>query len=436
LRDELINLIKTWASIPNSIDEHTSLIASGLLDSAALFNLILWIEEKTGRSIDPTSVDVTAEWDSIASILQYIQNSTKVRQISSKAISAANSDYRIVRYNSEFKRAVAEFQTGLWGPDAGLNRRYLEWKYEQNPYANEGRIFLAFHRDLLVGMRGFYGSRWEAGVPSSPMTVLVADDLLIREDHRNRGLVNQIMQAAFEDLRDSGSRFVFNLSGSKLTVLNSLAMNWKSIGTLRPMIRRSVGFLSSLKERLSGEQSAFTRLDRLAHACAPPRTDAMARLIQRLGHDGRLRHVRDQAYLDWRFGNPFREYRFLYAGDTELEGYLVLKRSVNCYEPQRLSIVDFEAVNERVQSTLLKSAVAAGAFPELTVWTSTADNQTLKQLRAHKFEQPDSRPAAIIPTFLVRPINLELPETEWGLGGRRLLEQSNWDIRMLYSMSG
>ena len=435
MRNELTHLIKTWASVPDSIDEDTSLIASGLLDSVALVNLILWIEQKTGRSIDADSVNVAAEWDSIRSILQYIENSNELRQPARPIHSSPQSPYRVVRYNPRYKDAVAEFQTGLWSSNAKLNLRYFEWKYEQNPYAKAGRIYLAFHNECIVGMRGFYGSRWEAGIPARRIPVLVADDLLVREDHRNRGLVTQIMQAAFEDLRDCGVSFVFNLSGSKLTLLNSLAMGWKSIGPLRPMRRKSDGFLRALQHRLSPNESPFARLDRAAKADTKPRPDAMARLIQRMRHDGRLRHVRDHSYFEWRFRNPFREYRFLYAGDAELDGYLVLKRSIDCHEPSRgVSVVDLEAINGSTQATLLKTAVTTGAFRDLTIWTSTADDQTIERLRTLKFERSDSN--RVGPTFLVRPISLSLPETEWSFDGLQLLEHTNWDIRMLYSMSG
>lgn len=444
MRDELVGLIRTWSSVPLSLDDDTSLIASGLLDSLALFNLILWIEEKTGRSIEPTSVNLGAEWDSIPRILQYIQDSAMIPQ--SRATvpppAAASYDrqlpkheYRVVRYTPEHKHAVAEFQTGLWSRHPSRNLRYLEWKYEQNPYANEGRIYLAFHNDLLVGMRGFYGSRWEAGVPARQMPVLVADDLLAGEHHRNRGLVTQIMQAAFEDLRDSGARFVLNLSGGPLTVLNSLAMGWRSFARARPMNRRSVRFVPTRLQRLFGkERSPFTRFDRAGIGETQPRPDAMARLIQHISHDGRLRHVRDRSYFDWRFRNPFREYRFLYAGDEELDGYLVLKREKRV---QDVSIVDLEAINGRVRAGLLKAAVTAGAFRDLAIWTSTADAQLVEQLAALKFERPDAKPAALGQPFLIRMIDLDPPEAEWRLeDGRQLLEAGSWDIRMLYSMAG
>jgi acyl carrier protein/GNAT superfamily N-acetyltransferase len=445
LRDELIDLVKTWASVPPSLDDHTSLIASGLLDSLALFNLILWIEQKTGRSIDPTSVNAAAEWDTVGRILQYIQDSDAIGEARAPArpSGAARGDdrplqrgYRIVRYTPEHKQAVAAFQTGLWSPDPSLNLRYLEWKYEQNPYADRGRIYLAWDDDRLVGMRGFYGSQWEGGVPARQMPALVADDFLVGEHHRNRGLATRIMQAAFEDLRDSGLPFVLNLSGGTLTVLNSLAMGWKSIGTPRSMHKRSVGFLRRLQRVVSAGRPPFARFDRRGTGETRPRPDAMARLIQRIGHDGRLRQVRDQSYFDWRFRNPFREYRFLYAGGEELDGYLVLRGSVDSFESaQTVSIVDLEAINDHVRAALLRTAVTAGAFGDLAIWAT--DTQMVEHLVALKFEPSKPEPGSFGATLLVRMIDPDLPESEWrSADGRQLLEHRNWDIRLLYSMWG
>jgi hypothetical protein len=117
-----------------------------------------------------------------------------------------------------------------------------------------------------------------------------------------------------------------------------------------------------------------------------------------------------------------------------LDGYLVLKREKRA---QDVSIVDLEAINGRVRTGLLKAAVTAGAFRDLSIWTSTADAQMVEQLAALKFERPDSRPAALGQPFLIRMIDLDPPDAEWRLeDGRHLLEARNWDIRRLYSMEG
>jgi acyl carrier protein len=43
-----------------------------LLDSLALFNLVLWVEEKTGQPLDPTHVDFRNELNTVTSILDFV----------------------------------------------------------------------------------------------------------------------------------------------------------------------------------------------------------------------------------------------------------------------------------------------------------------------------------------------------------------------------
>ena len=85
----------------------------------------------------------------------------------------------------------------------------------------------------------------------------------------------------------------------------------------------------------------------------------MAELVERLGHDGRIRHVRDREYFAWRFLNPRASYRFLYAQSARLEGYLVLAA-----QPGRpdwgVRLVDWEAVDDRVRRALLVAAFQKG----------------------------------------------------------------------------
>lgn len=475
LRDELHALITSWGlDLPSDFDARTSLLASGLFDSLALFNLTLWIETKICGDIDPTSVDIAKEWDSIASIARYIREGTtppdevNIRKSRRAAQNSSRSIYKIVKYQSEFKRAVAEFQTRLWSPSPEFNLRYFQWKYENNPYGDEPTIYLAFHEGLLVGMRGFYPARWETGIPPRQFPVFVADDLLVHEDHRNRGLVTQIMQVSYAELRGLGLEYLFNLSGGRLTVLGSLAMGWRSIGMLKPMGCMSSGkrFYPALRHQLSRlpflwryaddpifyhsiEKEPYRELDRAptpftvadepaVEIAQRARPKAMASLINRIGHDGRLRHVRDEAYLDWRFRNPFHEYRFIYSGGRVLDGYLVLKRSIYGTQPApRVSIVDLEAITSHVRAALLKAAVKVGQFAELAIWTASADSELLQQLHALNFFpiDQDLTPSGV-PCFLVRSIADDHRCEDWSLHDMQLLELKNWDIRMLYSMAG
>jgi hypothetical protein len=317
-------------------------------------------------------------------------------------------------------------------------------------------------------MRGFYASLWETGIPPRQFAVLVADDLLVREGYRNRGLVKRVMQAAYEDLRNVKEDYLLNLSGGALTVLGSLAMGWRSIGFLEPMRRRSFagkvyGYVRQplnrspyvrrwarspfLSETIS--RYPFSRLDRTDSRLMKklgsaveidnrPRPMAMANLVGRIGYDGRLRHVRDTRYFEWRFHNPMREYRFLYIGDDVLDGYLVLSKAIGLAESSRVCISDVESINSSVQAALLKAAaVAAGAFSELVTWSATVNSEMRSQLRAIGFRPfVWDRAFLGLPCFLVRPIDDERLDEDWCLGQSQLLNLNNWDIRMLHSMTG
>ncbi|HWC04630.1 MAG TPA: hypothetical protein VHF87_17900 [Methylomirabilota bacterium] len=49
------------------------MIASGLLDSLALFNMAAWIEGEIGSTVDVAGREVWREWDTITGVLRYIE---------------------------------------------------------------------------------------------------------------------------------------------------------------------------------------------------------------------------------------------------------------------------------------------------------------------------------------------------------------------------
>jgi acyl carrier protein len=73
-REDLIALIEgSRVELPEPLCDDTSLIRSGLLDSLALFNLVLWIETQIGAPVNPAALDLSREWDTPADILRYIE---------------------------------------------------------------------------------------------------------------------------------------------------------------------------------------------------------------------------------------------------------------------------------------------------------------------------------------------------------------------------
>ena len=73
LRDELLEFLADHGiDVPAEDGDTAPLFESGLLDSLALFNLVLWIEERTGATIDPTALDLAIEWSCVRDIVAFV----------------------------------------------------------------------------------------------------------------------------------------------------------------------------------------------------------------------------------------------------------------------------------------------------------------------------------------------------------------------------
>ncbi len=77
LYEELMNTIGEW-NIPmeGGLSRTTPLISSGRLDSLALFRLMVWIEQKIGRPVDATAIDIATEWDTVDCVVAFIERET------------------------------------------------------------------------------------------------------------------------------------------------------------------------------------------------------------------------------------------------------------------------------------------------------------------------------------------------------------------------
>ena len=366
-----------------------------------------------------------------------------------------------MHYCVEHKAAVADLQRHLWNPDARLNASYLEWKYHQNPYIRDPLIYLAFIGDKLVGMRGAFGTRWEIGNPAKSFTLPYPDDSVTDPAYRRQGIHRLIMNFALRDLARRGYDYVVNLSASRITTEASMNMQWRNAGRVQPLHRRTLRktVADSLADRVRhlpllwrwADDSSrhrgdhlFDRLD--ARLSAPdqrrdtgslfvrktPLTREMSQLVARLPRDGRIRHVRDETFLSWRFSNPFRNYRFLYFGREPLRGYIVLQQSPGG-NGDRASIVDWEAESDLIRAELLSAVIEYGKFPEVCFWQLGAPPAVAQLLSHHRFK---SLYASHENCVLVRSLRNDVPDAPWILGGRRLDDASQWDLRMIYSMVG
>ena len=67
LKEQELDYVKTLRP-----DE--SLIKSGIVNSLALFNMAIWIEQEIGSPIDFADINLPDDWDTIERIVAFIEN--------------------------------------------------------------------------------------------------------------------------------------------------------------------------------------------------------------------------------------------------------------------------------------------------------------------------------------------------------------------------
>jgi hypothetical protein len=364
----------------------------------------------------------------------------------------------VALYRPGDEAELCQLQTFLWSADVELNRRYLEWKYERNPYLPDPILVVARHRGQLVAARGMFGSCWSVGPARRRAVLPVSSDMVIHPQHRRAGgLFGRMTSLALATCRERGHEYAINLSANRLSAVSLRMLGWRSIGPLAPVRRYGASPAAMARKLALGvppirewwnrralrptervppagapDAGAFAALDRArldppASVATEPRPEQMAACAARL-RDDRIAHLPDAAFYRWRFQNPLAAYRFLFWGDERLEGFLVLQAAGS----RRATLVDWSAESAHVLASLLALAARAGRFEHLTTW-APSEGRDERAFREAGFAQlhrgPDEEKVAS--TMFVR--RLADPEQPWELEGRALLDPASWDLRMIDS---
>ncbi|MCE7985828.1 MAG: GNAT family N-acetyltransferase [Caldilinea sp. CFX5] len=391
--------------------------------------------------------------------------------------------YQFVNYRPEHKTQIVELQRFLWSQEIDLNLAYWAWKYDRNPYFADPLLYLAFDQTQLVGVMGAYGIQWAMGSTGSQLTVPCLGDLVILPAYRSQGILSQLMAFTLADLTARGYPYVFDLSSTPETMLIQLMSGWRNVDFLQTAlwqanppdtaVQRQNGHvtmpdrLRALVREIPGVVPAYRRVRDLVQStvdgatkapagravfaevdahpqrmvgrrspitwCETPQPAAMADLVQRTATDQRIRHVRDAAFFAWRYQNPTAHYRFLYWGEPQLEGYLVLQAPLQANGYARVNMVDWVATNNQVRSELLRVALRCG-FAELYLWSATLSAETKQLLQQSGFRFTDKsgsvRRDAKLPTILLKALQPVQSADEWRWAERHLLDVRNWEIAL------
>jgi hypothetical protein len=351
-------------------------------------------------------------------------------------------EFEIIECDWEHRAEALELLTRLWSTDIDVNRRYWAWKYDRNPAAGGQRVYLARKDGRVVGTRGFIGALWEwdAGGPGATAWAPCAGDTVVARDCESRGVFRAIMDVAQKDLYLAGHRFMFNLSAGATVFLRSLRGGWQRVGSYDPWERAASPFANS-----SAAGDPFVGRDGDTEALATsvgsgitvsdqPRAEDMAALVRCVPSSGRIRRVRNAGYYAWRFDNPLSRYRFLYHGDGDLDGFVVV-RTGRYKLTDRVTIIDAEAVSPTILNELLDATVRAFGAWNLSIWAVSLEPAIRAHLQSAGFmlKQPKDPQARHSRALLVKATDPSLPPDQWVLGSRRVLDPANWDLRQLWS---
>jgi hypothetical protein len=382
-----------------------------------------------------------------------------------------DNNYRIVNYQPEYKTEVLNLLAELWGQDTQLSNAYFAWKYLHNPYTDYPRIYLAFDNDQLVGVRSFCSTRWQVGCFGQPFLCLADADTVIHPHHRRQGLLTTMTLHALEDLQGSQYQYIVTLSANRYSSAAVIKMGWKNVGFVQTAhywttpeisrlerIARRIPQLGSVYLNLRRKQahekfmpavegSTFVAIDgnftQNKFTMNPniviskhPQPEVMTILLERVVSGDHIRHVRDREFFSWRYQNPRSEYRFLYWGNNQIEGYLVLRARLGINDG-KANIVEWEATDLEISDQLLKAAIQLGNFKEVSIWSETLSAKLKQLLTYHGFnfqefneEEPSNH---FPPLVLIKPIQTNRLTSNWEIDGINMLDMHKWDLQAIYS---
>lgn len=345
---------------------------------------------------------------------------------------------QIVDYRVDLLEDAARLRAEIWGGTPAVNLAYLDWKYRANPYLPEPVMQFALAGGRVVGMRASVGTCWEIPGTGRRHVIPHGADAAVDPARRSSGVFRALIGRALEAQTERGFGHTMSLSANAVSRSILVGEGWSVVGYLEALecgaprwrlprsrvVQRAAALLPSRPVT-----DVFAVLDDFSNEAvtisSAPRPGAMAELCRRTHAENRLRHVRDEAYFEWRYANPLSAYRFLFLGGETLDAYVVVQWGGT---GRLVSIIDWEGSTVESLSRLFV-VIGQGGFGPVRIWRSTMDSGTEECLAAAGYVSASSRGGPPGASFILRPLTGEGPAA-WLIDGLSVGSLDGWTLRM------
>jgi hypothetical protein len=356
--------------------------------------------------------------------------------------------YEIVRFRPEHREGVLAALAGLWPYGRGLNARYFDWRYVENPWADGVHGIVALHGGEPVGYRGYVAGKFRAD-DGTDVGVLYPCDTIVAPAHRNQGLSVRMGKLA-SDFAGAGWRFFINLTSGRNSRPGYLALGFLPLGK-RVLWQRhgrnpflwAVQAWSKREDRAASPAARsrirFGRFGEVLVAEAP-RLEDMAAIIAAERLDGPALRIRqDAAFFAWRYRNPVRQYAFYFRkqGDAA-DAYAVVDVSP---DGRTGTILDYGEARDGALLAVLRHACESGDFVALAVQEFGIDRRLARFLGELGFAPVHTAKTilrrgtvdALAPSVLFRPVASQIGERDFHAGSLDLRKPEHWRLKPICS---
>lgn len=323
-------------------------------------------------------------------------------------------------YSPEYRERVLKLLDGLWHFNDNMKDAYFRWKYEQNPFADSVKGYMALDGEKVVAFRGYM----MLPVTFEGKSFLNAQlsDTVTDSNYRRMGLFKNVTDFSLREL-EKDSRVIVSLNSSSggPTLGGYLKLGWRPLSEREHLFRISIANILKNRRGKGWDADELTE-EKNGMTFQLARSFNAREIISLPGHVAGITHERTLDFYKWRFENPREKYMFATVRDNG--GKVLAFAAFDDFGSGRFDLMDFLYSDKKVLKQMLDWVFKKSVRSYITLWTVGKNNviyrnagyfgfRHLNMLLRHfeKFRKPP---------YLVRPIGKsDFPD---------IADSSNWDL--------